>query len=370
MQADRLASMGTLAAGMAHEINNPLAYIKANVGMIAEQLATTGASAELITMIGDAMEGATRVQNIVAGMKTFSRADTEHRGAIDVHAVLDLALRMTGNEIRHRCQVDKQYGAVPPVIADESRLGQVFINLLINAAQAMPVGRFEHNRIRIVTRTDDRGRAAIEIHDTGCGIPEGVCKRIFEPFFTTKDVGEGTGLGLSICHGIITAFGGEIEVTSEVGVGTMFRVSLHAAPATTEVVRAASPPPGPAQRKEILVVDDDDRLREAIGRLLRKDHQVTLAARAEDALRPIRDGKRYAVIVSDIMMPEMTGMDFYAELQRLDPQQAGRVVFITGGAFTSGADAFLDAVANPRLEKPFELAALRELVRGCIAAAA
>jgi PAS domain S-box-containing protein len=363
LQAERMASMGTLAAGMAHEINNPLAYIKANVAMIGEQLEGRGASAELLAMISDAMEGATRVQNIVAGMKVFSRANTEQRGPVDVHAALDLALRMTGNEIRHRCHVDKQYGAVPTVIADQGRLGQVFINLLINAAQAIPVGHVEHNWIRIITRTDDRGRAVVEVHDTGCGIPDNVRSRIFEPFFTTKDVGEGTGLGLSICHGIITAFGGEIDVTSQVGVGTTLRVLLPAAMELVSPPPAATMPSAAPVRGTVLVVDDDDRLRETLGRLLRKEYDVTVAARAEDALAPIRDGKRYTVIVSDLMMPEMTGMEFYAQLQGLDPQQAQRVVFITGGAFTSTANTFLATVANPRLDKPFELTALRNLVR-------
>jgi PAS domain S-box-containing protein len=363
MQADRMASMGTLAAGMAHEINSPLAYIKANVGMISEYLEGAGASAELLAMISDAMEGATRVQNIVAGMKVFSRASTEQRGPVDVHTALDLALRMTGNEIRHRCHVDKQYGAVPTVIADQGRLGQVFINLMINAAQAIPVGHVEHNWIRIITRTDDRGRAVVEIHDTGRGIPDDVRSRIFEPFFTTKDVGEGTGLGLSICHGIITAFGGEIEVTSHVGAGTTFRVFLPAAKELALPPPVAQMPVAPPARGTVLVVDDDDRLRETLGRLLRKEHDVTLAARAEDALAPIRDGKRYTAIVSDLMMPEMTGMEFYAELQQLDPLQAQRVVFITGGAFTAAATTFLETVANHRLDKPFELTALRDLVR-------
>ena len=363
MQADRLASIGTLAAGMAHEINNPLAYVKANIGLIAEQLEATSASPELLAMIGDAIEGATRVQNIVASMKLFSRVSTDQRGAVDVHAALDLALKMTGNEIRHRCRVERQYGAVPPVIADDGRLGQVFINLLMNAAQAIPVGCVEQNWIRIATATDDRGRAVVEIHDTGRGIPDHVRSRIFEPFFTTKGVGEGTGLGLSICHGIITGFGGEIEVASRFGGGTIVRILL---PPAKHVAPPVAPPAiqlAPPGRGAVLVVDDDDRLREALGRLLRKEYEVTLAARAEDALAPIRDGKRYAVIVSDLMMPDMTGIEFHAQLQRLDPRQAERVVFITGGAFTVSASVFLETISNPRLEKPFELAALRDLVR-------
>jgi DNA-binding NtrC family response regulator len=132
------------------------------------------------------------------------------------------------------------------------------------------------------------------------------------------------------------------------------------------------PPPSqlaPPGCGAVLIIDDDDRLRETLGRLLRKEYDVTLAARAEDALAPIRDGKRYAVIVSDVMMPDMTGIEFHAQLQKLDPQQAERVVFITGGAFTVSASVFLETISNPRLEKPFELATLRDLVRRCSRAA-
>jgi CheY-like chemotaxis protein len=205
----------------------------------------------------------------------------------------------------------------------------------------------------------------IEIGDTGCGIPPAVLKRVFEPFFTTKAIGEGTGLGLSICHGIISAFGGEIAVESTVGVGTTVRISV---PPTTDQaavpVAPATPAPKTTTRPRLLVVDDDDRLRETVGRMLQKDHDVTLASQATQALELIEHGARFDVIVSDVMMPEMTGIDLYTELQRIDPRQASRVVFITGGAFTQSARDFLDAVSNPRLEKPFDPKELREIVRG------
>ncbi len=233
--ADRMVSVGTLAAGVAHEINTPLSYLTANLDMVVEDLhllaQESGSTriADLEEMLREAREGADRVRKIVRGLKTFSRADDERRTAIDLKPVLELSVNMTFNEIRHRARLVKDYGKTPRITADDARLGQVFINLLVNAAQAIPEGRTEENEIRIATSTDERGWAVVTVRDTGAGIPASVVARIFDPFFTTKAVGVGTGLGLSICHSIVTGMGGEISVASEEGRGTTFRVALPAA---------------------------------------------------------------------------------------------------------------------------------------------
>ncbi len=233
MLGDRLACVGTLAAGVAHEINNPLAYVSANLDMIAEEIRSIGGASpskrlrELEEITREARQGADRVRKIVRGLKTFSRADSEKREILDVHQVLDLAINMSFNEIRHRAQLVKEYGDVPAIEADESRLGQVFVNLLVNAAHAIAEGQADRNEIRIVTQGEPDA-VIIEIQDTGSGIPADVIGRIFDPFFTTKAIGVGTGLGLSISHSIVTDLGGEISVQSEVGKGTTFRVVLPA----------------------------------------------------------------------------------------------------------------------------------------------
>jgi len=236
IQAERLASMGTLAAGVAHEINNPLTYVMANIGFVSERLtrlvtsnptsAMTPQLEELATALSEAQEGAIRVRQIVRDLKILARGDQERYGPIDVRGVVESSISMVANQIRPKARLARSLGAVPMVEASESRLGQVFLNLLVNAVQAIPDGDIEGNRISVVTRTDPAGRAVITVSDTGAGIPADVMGRIFEPFFTTKPVGVGTGLGLFICHGIVKALGGEIGAESGPGRGTTFRVIL------------------------------------------------------------------------------------------------------------------------------------------------
>jgi len=233
--ADRLATVGTLSAGVAHEINNPLAYTVANLSFVRDALARLPDSmpgldvAELRASIAEASEGAERVRRIVKDMKTLSRMDDERIGVVDVEAALDASVNMAIHELRHRAQVVKDYARVPLVRCNEGRLVQVFLNLLVNAAQAITGNAPERNEVRLATCVDGRGRVAVEISDTGVGIPEEVLPRIFDPFFTTKPVGVGTGLGLSICHSLVTGMGGDIEVASKVGVGTRFLIVLPAA---------------------------------------------------------------------------------------------------------------------------------------------
>jgi PAS domain S-box-containing protein len=366
--ADRMASVGTLAAGVAHEINNPLSYVTANVTLILEALRSAGPElgperiAELIQMAVEAQTGAERIRKIVRGLKTFSRAEEERRAVIDVRPLLELSIDMTFNEIRHRARLVKDYGRIPLVFADEARLGQVFINLLVNAAQSLPEGKSEAHEIRIVTETDRDGAAAIEVRDTGCGIPQAIIGRIFDPFFTTKPLGIGTGLGLSICHNIVTKMGGTLGVVSEEGRGTAFRIVLPAAEAAAvDVVAVESPPRPDVTRAAVLVVDDEP----AIGAVLRRvlgDHEVTAVNTAREAIELLGAGQKFDVIFSDLMMPEMSGMELHDELAQHFPDAAERMVFVSGGAFTPSAKAFLDRVTNERIEKPFDPQSLRSTV--------
>ena len=236
IQAERLASMGTLAAGVAHEINNPLTYVMANIGFVAERLTKLQPAfpsplfrrqlEELGTALSEAQEGAVRVRQIVRDLKTLARGDEEHYGPVDIRRMIETSIGMVAKDIQAKAQLVVDLGDVPLVEGSESRLGQVLVNLLVNAAQAIGDGETAANRIRIATRTDGAGRAVISVTDTGSGIPPDVLGRIFDPFFTTKPVGVGTGLGLFICHGIVKALGGEITVESAPGKGTTFRVLL------------------------------------------------------------------------------------------------------------------------------------------------
>ncbi len=369
---DRMASIGTLAAGVAHEINNPLAYIMSNLDMIVGELgelgglpggAPAGRLKDLAELASEARTGAERVRKIVRGLKAFSRTDQEQIGPHDVRVILETAINMSFNEIRHRARLVKELGAVPVVEVDEARLGQVFINLLVNAAQALPEGHADRNEIRVTTLTAADGRAVIEVQDTGPGIAPEVMGRIFDPFFTTKPVGVGTGLGLSVCHGIVGDLGGEITVESRLGHGSTFRVTLPAA-----LVPPAANPSSPAAprrrvdgRARVLVIDDDPVVGTSLARVL-KAHDVTVVRGGADALAWLARTPDVDVILCDLMMPVMSGMEVHAELARTFPPLTERMVFMTGGAFTAAAGRFLDEVPNERVDKPFDLRSLRLLV--------
>ena len=366
MLADRMASVGTLAAGVAHEINNPLASVIANLDMAILEVDQLGERvelpADLAEELSDALTSAGRVREIVRDLKIFSRAQEDHRGPVDVERVLESTLRMAWNELRHRARVVKQFAEVPPVEGNESRLGQVFLNLIVNAAQAIPEGNYQGNQIKIETALEN-GTVSVVIRDTGCGIPLDVQPRLFTPFFTTKPVGVGTGLGLAISHRIITSMGGEITFETEVGKGTLFKVTLPVTQTVKPVVsRTKSPLPPALRRGRVLVIDDEEPLAQALRRFLSVDHEVDAVTSARTALDGIRRGERYDVILCDLMMPQVTGMDFHAAVLELDPKQAAKIVFVTGGAFTAAARQFLDSTRNRRLEKPFDLKALGNLV--------
>ena len=369
MLADRMVSIGTLAAGVAHEINNPLAYLIAALDFIEREMKSVrerlppAQSEEVVEALAEAREGAERVRHVARDLRTFARIDGERRSRVDVRNVMESSINMAFSEIKYRARFVKDYGATPQVLGNEGRLGQVFLNLLINAAQAIPEGHTQENEIRVTTRTDNQGHAIVEVRDSGSGIPPEIVKRIFDPFFTTKPPGVGTGLGLSICRNIVTTMGGDIHVESEVHRGTVFRVILPTAPAFVN----DEPPAGPVsvpqgRRGRVLVVDDESSIGAGVRRLLAPEHDVTVLTSAREARAKIADGERFDVILCDLIMPEMTGMDLHQELSTLALDQAQRMVFLTGGAFTSRAQQFLDRVSNMRLEKPFDAGSLRALV--------
>jgi nitrogen-specific signal transduction histidine kinase/CheY-like chemotaxis protein len=368
MLADRMASVGTLAAGVAHEINNPLAFILANLEFALAELRGTSVDADIPRALSEARDGGLRVREIVRDLKAFSRADAEEREAVDLRRVLQSALGLAQNEIRHRARLEVEVGDVPKVVGSEHRLGQVLLNLLINAAQSIPEGHANDHVVRAVTATAPDGRASVTVSDTGSGIPAEVLPRIFDPFFTTKPVGVGTGLGLSICHGIVSGLGGEILVESTPGKGSRFTVLLprapdDARPASPEPARPAAPP----RRGRILIVDDEALVGRAVTRILSQQHEVVARTSARAALDDVAAGQTFDLVLCDLMMPDMTGMELHARLREVAPALADRTVFLTGGAFTPTAREFLARVRNARIEKPFEPDQLRALVARVLA---
>lgn len=387
--AGRMAAVGTLASGVAHEINNPLAYVMSNVDFVAEEckavLQVLNDTHRSVTIdpqrscarqwvdcgladlaprlrsvcgaLADIQDGAERVRRIVRDLRVFSRADEDRRGPVLVEKCIESSIELARNQIQCRARMIKTFSGAPPVEANESRMSQVFLNLLVNAAHAIPEGHADRNTIEVRTRSDAE-RVIIEVIDTGCGIAPEIKDKIFDAFYTTKPPGEGTGLGLSICRGIVTASGGTIEVDSEVGKGSVFRVSLPRALHIQEHPPAMASPSVHARRGRILVIDDEPAVLRMLQRVL-PGHDVECCDDGPNALARLQAGERFDIILCDLMMPEMTGMELYSELARVSPPQAERVVFLTGGAFTPRAREFLEKVSNPSIEKPFSVAHLR-----------
>lgn len=369
IQADRLAAVGTLAAGVAHEINNPLAYVLLNLEYVIRELPRFDGDAarldRLSERLAEARHGAERVGAIVRDLRTFSRSDRDSAGPVDVELVLSSVLRVAQAQLAGRARVVTDYARVPPVRADAPRLEQVFLNLLVNAAQALPEGNADQNEVRITVRQLDGAQVTIEISDTGAGIPPQLLDRVFDPFFTTKPAGIGTGLGLPICHSIVTSFGGEISVDSKVGRGTCFRVVLPADTSSGDVVhppRHITPPTMAPQAARVLVVDDELPVAAMLSRVLGDEHDVRITTSAREALELLVN-EEFDVVLCDLLMPGMSGMDLHQQLAERRPGLEQRLVFMTGGAFTPRASEFLGTVPNRRVEKPFDLREVRHLVR-------
>jgi CheY-like chemotaxis protein len=304
------------------------------------------------------MEGMTRVRQIVRNLTTFSRSSVESHALVDVRSMVESAIQMTLHEVQLRARLTRELADAPPIEADEARLGQALLALILNAAQAIPEGDPKGNEVRVATYTDADGNAVVEIADTGVGIPPEVLPRIFDPFFTSKP--ESTGLGLSIAHGTINQLGGEIRVTSSPP-GSTFRVVLPAA----RKWRTSRPPDSAralVRRSRVLVVDDDPLVGEALARTLESDADVETSTDAGAVLSRLAAGERWEVILTDLLMPGVSGMDLYAGLLRVAPDAAASLVFMTGGAYTPRARAFVEGVHALVLEKPLEIAKLRSLI--------
>jgi signal transduction histidine kinase/ligand-binding sensor domain-containing protein len=373
---ERMASIGTLAAGVAHEINNPLAYVIANLAFLAEGLPQLRREAgglndppgnALTEALLDAQEGAGRVERIVRDLRTFSRPGADQDGDVELIPVIESTLNLCRNEIRQRAQLEVELATVPPVLCSEQRLGHVLLNILVNAAQAIPEGASASNKIRVRAATRGADHVVISIADTGCGIPAEHLPRLLDPFFTTKPIGQGTGLGLSIVHGILSACGGSLEIESEVGRGSEFRIVLHRGRGA--VRPAGQAPATSATRGVIMIVDDEPQILKVFGRALQADHEAATSTHPIEVLAAIRAGARYDCIVCDVMMPELGGPALHAAIQAIDPAQADRMLFVSGGSFNKESDAFAHAMRERYLTKPVSRSDLRSAVNAIVSTA-
>lgn len=366
--ADRMAVIGTVTAGAAHEINNPLMYVQANIEFVIGELeGRADLPPEVMAALEEGLSGSRRIRDIVKQLKVFSRSDDEKRlKQVDVNVLLDATLQLLNNELRHRARVVRNYGTVGPILANESRLGQVFLNLIHNAAQAIPDGDADAHEVTITTSMDG-DRVVIGVSDTGCGISPETLPRVFDAFFTTKPSGLGTGLGLSVCQKVVTAAGGSIRVRSEVGKGSTFEVYLPSCAAAALVAEKADTPSAlPQSIPTILVVDDEPSIGEGLRRLLSRTYDVSAVGDGAAALDLMGRGA-FDVVLCDVMMPRMSGMALYKRVVESFPDQADRFIFMTGGTFTAESRAFLDDVKQPLLEKPFRRSDVLDLIDAVLA---
>ncbi|GEM_PF-1244016 len=375
--ADRLATVGTLAVGVAHEINNPLSWVIGNLGLLADELdnqvrmrddpnhvpaQVLASRSRIRRLLRRTQEGTERVRRIVRDLGRLARPDAGEDEVVDVHALLDSTMEIADVQIRQRARLERDFGAHGLVFGAEARMGQVFLNLLVNAGQAITAGAPRENWVRVTTRDLPDGRVEIEIADTGTGISPVHLGRIFDPFFTTKVAGEGTGIGLAISQTIVAELGGEITVESEVGKGTRFFVRLRRAEVGSDSAASTSDGTSETQgdaRARILVVDDEPLIREMVADALAR-HEVETVARGLLALERIVD-EDWDLILCDVIIPELTGIELWHRLRELRPDALDKLVFMTGGDFPGGGGKFPEGAKIRRLEKPFSIRALRAL---------
>jgi CheY-like chemotaxis protein len=365
----RMASVGRLAAAVAHEINNPLSWVLGSIELVARHLRELAAlqpaasrSAEIAesarAALDNAQSGVERIRRIVRDLATFTRPAPEARGAVDVEAVLEGVLELAWNELRHRARVVKRFTSAPPAWADEARLAQLFLNLVLNATQAIPDGR---EGVIIISTSAEAERVIVSIEDDGVGIRPDDLPHVFEPFGLRAG---STGLGLTICKNIVTSLGGDINVHSEPDTGTRFVVSLPIAGSTS-----CSPSGFQSERRQrvtprsrILIIDDEPLLGQTLRFAFQDKHDVEIAASGREAIERLSADSRFDLVLCDLMMPDVSGEVVFETVKQRAPELLSRFVFMTGGAFTERAQEFLEAFAGRHLEKPFNISEIESLL--------
>ncbi|MFO1061093.1 MAG: IclR family transcriptional regulator C-terminal domain-containing protein [Dongiaceae bacterium] len=362
---EKLGALGSLLAGVAHELNNPLSVVVAQATLL-EELATDPGMAARGTRVRAAAE---RCSRIVKTFLAMARQRPPTRAAIDVNAAVEAALELLGYGLRTAgIEVERALAPqLPPVWGDPDQIGQVLTNLIVNAQQAM-ADWTGPRRLSFATRLDEAaGMVELRAIDSGPGVPDPIKPRIFEPFFTTKPVGVGTGLGLSVCHGIVASHGGTIAVDDAPGGGTAFTVRLPigaAQEAEAPAPRAATPRRGDGQ---ILIVDDEPEVAQALADILEgAGFRIDIVDGGAAALEAVRT-QDYALVMSDLRMPGMSGIDLYRRLAEIRPELAERFVAITGDTLSTSVQTFLEESRRPCIEKPFVPSEVREMVAVCLA---
>ncbi|MBI5171052.1 MAG: response regulator [Candidatus Eisenbacteria bacterium] len=368
VEAERHASLGRLAAGVGHEINNPLAYVRLALERIGEELSHLGTPAQVWESIGQAHDGINRIQKVAEGLRTYSRRIDE-RVALDPREIVRAAMKVANPNLRHVAQLETDLQPALAVMGDEPRLVQALVNLLVNAAQAV-AERAGAGHVRIRTFATEAGEACIEVGDDGPGIDPEVRDHLGEPYFTTRGSGGGMGLGLFVTRGILDAHGGRLEFDSSPGRGTRVRMVLPATagvtPEVSEPVESNLEPPARSapggERPKVLIVDDEPLVLRLLGKALEREWRVAFAKDGAEALL-LAQREKFDVVLCDLMMPGISGMALADELAHRDPSLRERMVFMSGGAVTPASEQFLARRGVVCLPKPLDMKLLLRMLR-------
>ncbi len=361
--SENLASLGTLAAGLAHEINNPLTYVLSSVYTVK---LTLGDSDDRVKVDLDAaLEGCWRIRDLVKNILETTTVKRDAVEPVSVAEVVDAALALSRPQVRHRATLGWKPDRDLHVMAHRTKLIQVVVNLVVNASQSFSDNRASANEIEI-RAYGENGEIVLEVTDNGKGMDETTRLRAMEPFFTTKEPGQGTGLGLFLCNSIVESLGGRLHIESQVDKGTKVTVHLPAALVAAKAeVSPSLPRPMTANTVpplRVLVIDDEPEIRRALERILRGKHKVTSCDNGAEALERLIAGERFDVILCDLLMPEMTGIELFEEIQQHFRSQAERMVFMTGGATSQSSRQFIENHSARVVHKPFHPAEIEAAV--------
>jgi signal transduction histidine kinase/CheY-like chemotaxis protein len=371
VNAEKFAAIGQLAAGVAHELNNPSSWILLGLGHAQRRVAEARALgaqdhaeilADLDSTLEDARAGMERIRVVVGDLRTLSRGDSTEETDICLNDVVELSCKLARPAYQSCATLVLELGKLPPIRGSQARLAQLVTNLLLNSVHA--IGS-THGKI-IVTTRHVGDHVVLSVEDTGPGISEELRERVFEPYFTTKPVDVGTGLGLALVRKIATAHGGEARVGKGQGRGACIEV-LFPLPVSANAVAQAPLPPLTSQRRgRLLVIDDEPMLLRAVSSALDGEHDVVVANGGQEALELLDADHAFDLIICDLQMPVLDGVAVYEAVAVRAPERLSSLVFMTGGAVTARAQAFLSRTRPRVIEKPIELEALFELAASAV----
>jgi nitrogen-specific signal transduction histidine kinase/CheY-like chemotaxis protein len=365
---DRARALAQLAAGVAHEINNPAAYVLTNLEHLRDSLGGYGRPPdpsqweEALRVIDESIEGVRRITGVVVQLQAFLQNGSEELQAVDLNETVRSVTGIVAPTLRARARVELELEELPVIACYRYSMAQVILQLLLNAAQACDEEEREDNVVRVSTRVTSSG-IEVCISDTGCGIKPADTGRIFEPFFTTKPLTENSGLGLAVSRATVESLGGKISFVTREGMGTTFRVTLPIGNPPLEESRSSDVLPiAPAVRPRVLLIEDEPGIRRALTRVLRANTDVITAKRGDEAIQKLTKGLEVEVIVCDLLLPGATGMDVHAYIERHRPELLRRLLFVTGGATSPKTRDFAHKHRDALLLKPIDARRLQLVI--------